>query len=341
MDGFQVGPVKIETPVVLAPMEGITDRAFRTTIRSLGGCGLAVTEFVSSEGLTRDVKDAWRMAELDPSEDPVSIQIYGRNPERMAEAALYCEQLGADIVDINLGCPSKRVTSGCSGSALMREPELAHDIFVAVNEVLSVPMTVKMRLGWNEEMLNAAEVAADAVACGAKMIVVHGRTREQGYKGNSRWDEIAPVKPAIGDIPLLVNGDVVDYDTAMRAMEASNADGVMVGRGVMKNPWALRDITAAMRGRSVQTPDSAEKAQVLRTYLEKLAMDGPANKRSLVKLKKVVGYFTKGMYNASRLRKAIQRVQSYEEAESLIDSFFLKDKPGDGFQKRMREAQVA
>lgn len=324
MRGFSIGHFRIETPVVLAPMEGITDRAFRTTIRSLGGCGLAVTEFVSSEGLTRDVQDAWRMAELDPSETPVSIQIYGRDPQRMADAAKYCEGLGADFVDLNLGCPSKRVTSGCSGSALMKEPALAHDIFTAVHEAISVPMTVKMRLGWDDTSLNAPEIAADAVECGAQMIAVHGRTRMQAYKGSSRWEEISRVRDAV-DVPLLVNGDVVDYDSAMRALEASGADGVMVGRGVMSNPWALRDISAAMRGETIREPDEGEKAAVLIEYVNRLAMDGPANKRSLTKLKKVAGYFTKGMHNASRLRQAVQCVRDYDEARVLLRTFFASD----------------
>lgn len=337
MRGFSIGPVKIETPVVLAPMEGITDRAFRTTIRSLGGCGLAVTEFVSSEGLTRDVQDAWRMAELDPGEKPVSIQIYGRDPQRMADAAKYCEGLGADIVDLNLGCPSKRVTSGCSGSALMKEPALARDIFTAVYESISVPMTVKMRLGWDDHSLNAPEIAADAVACGAQMIAVHGRTRMQAYKRTARWEEIYRVREAV-TVPLLVNGDVVDYDSAMRAIEASGADGVMVGRGVMSNPWTLRDISAAMRGEAFSDPDESEKASVLVEYVNRLAMNGPADKRSLTKLKKVAGYFTKGMHNASRLRKAVQRVRDYDEARTLLRTFFASEVPGVEFDERLRQS---
>ncbi|MFU8803973.1 MAG: tRNA dihydrouridine synthase, partial [Bradymonadaceae bacterium] len=244
MKPFFIENIEISPPVVLAPMEGVTDRAFRTLVRGLGGCGLAVTEFVSSEALTREVEQAWRMAELDPEEKPVSIQIYGRDPERMSEAARHCEELGADIVDINLGCPSKTVVTGCAGSALMREPELAVEIFDAVFEAITIPMTVKMRLGWNHEMLNAPYLAEEAVRAGAKMIAVHGRTRSDQYKGSARWELIRDVKDAI-DVPLLVNGDIRCPDSALQAIELSGADGVMVGRGVMSDPWTIRRISCA------------------------------------------------------------------------------------------------
>ena len=170
---LKIGQIELETPTILAPMEGITDRAFRGLIRSFGGCGLTVTEFVSSEGMMRKDRKAWKQAELDPNEHPVSIQIYGRDPHKMAEAAQMCEGFGADIIDLNLGCPSKQVTSGCSGSALMREPDLAQAIFKSVKKAIKVPMTVKMRLGWDDRSLNADDIAYRAQEEGADLVTIH------------------------------------------------------------------------------------------------------------------------------------------------------------------------
>ena len=323
MKAFHIEHIDIDPPVALAPMEGVTDRAFRTLIRSLGGCGLAVTEFVASEALNRNVAKAWRMAEVDPAEHPVSIQIYGRDPIRMAEAAVACEKLGADIVDLNLGCPSKKVTSGCAGSALMREPELASDIFVAVHEAISVPMTVKMRLGWDHDNHNAPDIARRAVDAGAQMVAVHGRTRTDGYKGSSRWDLIRHVRDAV-DVPLLVNGDVVSVETAFEAVEQSGADGVMVGRGVMKDPWCIARIAAAWRGVPFEEPSLDDKEQALYGYIDRLDISDDAyfERRTLAKLKKVMGYFTKGMYNASILRRELHSAQSVSGARALIARYF-------------------
>ena len=302
-------------------MEGVTDRAFRGIIRGLGGCGLTVTEFVSSEGLTREVQDAWRMAELDADEHPVSIQIYGRDPQRMADAARHCENLGADFVDINLGCPSKRVTSGCAGSALMKEPERAREIFDAVFDAITVPMTVKMRLGWSLDTLNAPEIAASAVEAGAQMIAVHGRTRTCAYKGSARWAEIRHVKDAV-PVPVLVNGDIINPETARLALDASGADGVMVGRGVMRDPWAIARISASFRGAPEPEPTMDDRRDLLHEYVTRLGAQGPMGRRAVAKLRRVIGYLSKGMPNASKLRNAMNNVSEIPAAQELIDAYF-------------------
>lgn len=327
MKPFKVANIAIDPPIVLAPMEGITDRAFRTLVRSLGGCGLAVTEFVSSEAMTRDIEAAWRMAELDPSERPVSIQIYGRDPARMAQAARHCEALGADMVDINLGCPSKRVTSGCAGSALMREPELAREIFRAVQGAISVPMTVKMRLGWDDASLNAPGIARAAVEEGAQMITVHGRTKTQGYKGHARWDEVRRVRDVV-DVPLLVNGDIIDRTTADMALAQSGADGIMIGRAVMSDPWTLARIAAEWRGEQLDDATYEERRDILVQYLDRLdTFDLPM----LLRLKKVISYFSKGLPHAATLRAEIQRSGSLDQAREILDRFFdaIIDGPSD------------
>jgi tRNA-dihydrouridine synthase B len=302
-------------------MEGVTDRAFRTTVRGLGGCGLAVTEFVSSEGLTRDVKDAWRMAELDPDEHPVSIQIYGRDPARMAQAARECEALGADIIDINLGCPSKNVTSGCSGSALMREPELARRIFDAVYDAISVPMTVKMRLGWDDSRLNAPEVARSAQEAGARMITVHGRTKADMYRVPARWEPIRLVRESI-DVPLLCNGDIVGGETARAALAASGATGIMVGRAVMTDPWTLARIHAHFEGLPFEEPGLEQRRALLHTYIDRLELQEQGSRRVVAKLRKTIGAFSKGLRNAAKLRVSISAIDGVTQAHRILDAFF-------------------
>lgn len=320
MKPFYIADIPIDPPIALAPMEGVTDRPFRALVRSLGGCGLTVTEFISSEAMTRDVEDAWRMAEIDPSEHPVSIQIYGRDPERMAQAAQHCVSVGADIIDINLGCPSKRVTSGCAGSALMREPDRAREIFRAVHNAIDIPMTVKIRLGWDESLLNSPEIARIAVEEGAQMIAVHGRTKKQGYKGRSRWDEVRRVRDVI-DVPLLINGDILDVESAEEAMRLSGADGVMMGRAVMHDPWALARIAAYWRGESIEEPSYELRRDLLLAFIEDL---NHFDRRALIRLRKVIGYFSKGLPHASVLRQTVQGAESADHARMIVLEFFAQ-----------------
>jgi tRNA-dihydrouridine synthase B len=320
---FSVGPHRVAPACALAPMEGITDRPFRNLVRSLGGCGLTVTEFISSEALSRQVSRAWQMAELDPDEHPVSIQIYGRDPERMAEAARLCQDVGADIVDLNLGCPSKNVTSGCAGSALMREPERALEIFRAVRRAITVPMTVKMRLGWDREHLNAPEVARMAEGEGAQMIAVHGRTKACAYKGQADWITVRKVKEAVR-VPVLVNGDILTVHDADRALEQSGADGVMVGRGAMRDPWILRRIAEHRAGVEPYEPTLEERRDVLFRYYDLIVHDRAdlPPKYAMGKLKKVTGYFTRGLPYGARLRDAVYSATEVTAVYDAVRAWF-------------------
>lgn len=329
---FSVGPVRIDPPCVLAPMESITDRDFRRIIRGLGGCGLAVTEFVSSEALTRDVSKAWRMAEIDPDEHPVSIQIYGRDPARMADAARACVDLGADIVDINCGCPSKSVTSGCAGSALMREPDRAEEIYRAVGRAVDphgVPFTVKMRTGWDASCRNAPELARRAVDAGARMIAVHGRTRCDMYKNRSDWSFVGEVKASV-PVPVLVNGDILTVETAREALAASGADGVMVGRGILRNPWLLHQIADSLAGRPPFEPALEDRRDVLLRHFETLTdlgedFLGDASRRdhvALGRIKKICGYFTHGLPWGGKLRQRLFHSTTVAEARAIVTEYF-------------------
>ncbi len=321
-------------------MEGVTDRPFRRLVRRRGGCGLTVTEFVSSEMMSRRVKRAWEMAELDPDEHPVAIQIYGRRPERMAEAAAACEALGADLVDLNLGCPSKQVTSGCSGSALMREPALAREVFAAVRAAISVPMTVKMRLGWDDRARNAPEIARIAEGEGAAMVTVHGRTREQMYRGQADWAAVGEVKAAVG-VPVLVNGDILTVADARRALAESGADGVMVGRGAVRDPWILRRIADDLAGREPYEPTLAERRDALLEYFALLEADAGTAKRAVGRMKKATGLFARGLPYAAELRDAVFHSFEVAAIRDAVVAYFARladEGIDDGFRRVHQEA---
>ena len=329
---YQIGSIRVNPATVQAPMEGITDRPFREIIRSMGGCGLTVTEFVSAAQVKeKTTRRAHSALDLGTREHPVAVQIFGRDPEQMARAAEHVQALGADIIDLNMGCPSKSVTSGKpAGAALMREPKLVRAIVRTIVERVTIPVTVKMRLGWASDCQNAVEVARIVAGEGAQQIAVHGRTREMVYGGVADWAAVRPVVEAV-DVPVLVNGDILNVGDARTALSLSHAAGVMVGRGLMRNPWLLRQIADAMNGDPVFAPTVAQRREALFRVVDAIDSKELHDRAALGRIKQVAGYFTRGVARTDEVRNAVYRAQSPDEARDMLDRFFagLSEREGE------------
>src|SRR5580700_4335238 len=240
-----IGPVRLEDPVILAPMSGVTDMPFRQMVKR-DGAGLVVSEMIASAAMVRENRKTLLMAKNSPEEFPMSVQLAGCEPEVMAEAAKLNEDRGAAIIDINFGCPVKKVVNGHAGSSLMRDEVHATKILEATVKAVKIPVTLKMRMGWNHENLNAPRLAKIAEQCGIKMVTVHGRTRCQFYEGQADWSFIRNVKEVV-KIPVIANGDINDFADVTRALELSGADGVMIGRGAYGRPWFIRQVMEYLR----------------------------------------------------------------------------------------------
>lgn len=319
---LRYGPLVVDPPLVLAPMAGITDPQFRLVLRRIGGVGLVTMEFISSEALVRGNARTRRLMRFSDEERPISIQIYGRDPSHMAEAARVVEHIGADICDINMGCPANKVLQGCSGCALMGDLDLARDIVRQVRRAITTPLSVKFRLGLKDDRRNFIELGRICEGEGVDAVAMHARTAKQMFGGRADWSEIARLKQALS-IPVIGNGDITEATDAVRMLGETGCDGVMIGRASMKNPWIYRQVADLLAGRVPYEPTIKDRHDVIRDHFDSVtAEEEPVF--ALHKLRTFTGWYTHGLPEGRHLRARIGELTTPEAFLAAVETFFAE-----------------
>ncbi len=322
--GFSIGPVFIQPATVLAPMAGVTDTVFRRLIRNQDGCGLLMTEFTSSHGVAnsaraKNMRRIMRYLYFEPDERPISAQLFGADPQVMADAARVCQDLGFDIVDINFGCPVKKVVRCNGGSGLLRDLPLVETLLRTVRSAISIPLTMKFRAGWNDNELVHVRMARTAEDCGLQAVALHPRTREQGYSGRADWRRIAEVRAAV-KIPVIGNGDIVKPEDAVRMVRETGCHAIMIGRTASANPWIFRQIAQYAATGAYDEPSEQDRYDIMKTYYRMLADQREDD--AIGKMKQFATYFTHGVRNGAQLRRIVYHASTVNEVIDLVDGFF-------------------
>jgi nifR3 family TIM-barrel protein len=322
---MRIGGVEVRPATVLAPMAGVTDTVFRQLIRRQGGCGLIVTEFTSSHGIASGINArkptrTMRYLAFGESEHPISAQLFGSHPEVMARAAAVCQQQGFDMVDINFGCPVNKVVRCNGGSGLLRDLPLVELILKAVRAAITIPLTIKIRSGWDEASIVSTQVGRMAEDHGIDAITLHPRTRQQGYSGRADWRHIAELKAAV-KIPVVGNGDIVAPEDALRMFEETGCDGVMVGRAALANPWIFQQIEQFAATGSYSTPNQQDRYRMIRAYFSMLMDRGAPG--VVGRMKQFATYFTHGVRDGAQLRARIHHAKEAAEIVAQVEEFFL------------------
>ena len=316
---MNIGNIELSAPLALAPMAGITDLPFRLICRRLG-CGMTVSEMVSAKGLLYKNVKTTEMLRIDDGERPTAIQLFGSVPAELAEAARMVEASGADMIDFNMGCPVPKIVNNGEGSALMKNPQLAHDILAAMVKAVRIPVTVKFRAGWDDANRNAVEIARAVEAAGVSAVAVHGRTRQQFYEGKADWSIIADVKQAV-KVPVFGNGDIFTVADGLRMLEQTGCDGLMIGRGADGNPWLFTALAAALHGEPLPQPPSLKER--LAQASEHLAMliDYKNEVVAVKEMRRHISAYLKGMPHAAEFRGRFHKVDTQEQFSELLAEY--------------------